>query len=97
MSALRFAVYRDRSPFEPTYLGEVLAVDRDAAVRDGEKTFGGAVVAMRASGSAAKAPTPELERALAKVERSATRRNRPGARAYQRRGRAATPDQGDTT
>jgi hypothetical protein len=64
------------------FLGEVLAVDREAAERDGEKLYGGSVVAMRASGSAS-APNPALERALAGAVRAAARQKR--GRAFQRR------------
>ena len=37
----RFAIYRDRSPLAgPVYLGDVLAVNRDAAERDGATQYG---------------------------------------------------------
>ena len=66
----RFAIYRDRSPLAgPVYLGDVLAVDRDAAERDGATQYGAPVVAQRTT---SRAPSPALERAL----RSVTRRDR---------------------
>jgi hypothetical protein len=72
-SALRFAVYRDRSPLAPTYLGDVLANDREAAVRAGESQFGKPVVAHRTSDVPRLAPPPQLERAVAALERRRSR------------------------
>lgn len=63
---LRWAVYRD-SMRGPSYLGDVLAIDRDAAVRAGAQTFGGAVVAHRSSKPGAVSPL--LERAVRSAER----------------------------
>lgn len=63
---LRWAVYRD-SMRGPSYLGDVLAIDRDAAVRAGGQTFGGAVVAHRTSKPGAVSPL--LERAVRSAER----------------------------
>lgn len=69
MSALRFAVYRDRAPQSPIYLGDVLAADRDAAAARGALLYGGRVVVHRSA--KAGAVSPELERAV----RSVTRRD----------------------
>lgn len=70
--ALRFAVYRDRTPLSPIYLGDVLAPDRDTAQLRGAQVFGGRVVVHRS----AKPGTvsPELERAV----RGVTKRDRGG-------------------
>lgn len=66
MSArLRWAVYRDRAPQTPIYLGDVLALDREAAQRDGTALYGGRVVVHRSAkpGDA----SPALERAVRTV------------------------------
>jgi hypothetical protein len=70
MSArLRFAVYRDRAPLSPVYLGDVLAADRDAAERAGASTYGGRVVVHRSAKEGHV--SPELER----VVRAVTKRD----------------------
>lgn len=72
MSALlRWAVYRDALR-GPSYLGDVLARDREHAVQLGTITYGGAVVAHRSP--KAGSVSPLLERAV----RTMTKRDRGG-------------------
>lgn len=72
MKTERFAVYRPTLR-GPIYLGDVLAVDRDAAVAKGIETYGGEVAAHRAT-AVTPASTQLLERA---VQALATRRRHP--------------------
>jgi len=67
---LRFAVYRDRTPLTPIYLGDVLAPDRDEAERAGASTYGGRVVAHRS------AKPGEVSAALERVVRRVEKRQR---------------------
>ena len=69
MSDLRWAVYRDRAPQSPIYLGDVLAPDRDAAEQRGAQLYRGRVVVHRSPKPGAV--SPELERAV----RSVTKRD----------------------
>jgi hypothetical protein len=59
---LRFAIYRDRAPFSPIYLGDVLADDHRTAQLRAEATYGGRVLVQR--NAIARAASPALERAL---------------------------------
>lgn len=97
VSRLRFAVYRNRFPLAPAYLGEVLAVDRADAEQLGAAAFGGSVVAMRASGSAVTSAAIALEHAIARVQRSAARRDAHGHRFSRRSARATPLDPTETT
>lgn len=72
MSETRWAIHRDRAPFSPIYLGDVLASSRDQAERLGAQQYGGAVVALR---TPAREASPALERALRKASRSVTHRD----------------------
>lgn len=69
--AVRWAIYRDSLLTGPSYLGDVLATDRDAAERLGAATYGGAVLAQR---TASREPSPALERALRSVTKRDARR-----------------------
>lgn len=76
----RWAIHRDRAPFSPIYLGDVLAADRPAAERLGAQQYGAPVVALR---TPAREASPALERALRKASRSVTHRD-PGRRPRRR-------------
>lgn len=68
---LRFAVYRPTLR-GPIYLGDVLAVDRDAAVAQGIETYGGEVAAHRAT-----AVTPASTQLLERAVQALAKRRRP--------------------
>lgn len=72
-SEIRWAVYRPTLA-TPVYLGDVIAVDREAALRAGLLKFGGATVAVHQTPS--RAASPALERELRKMARADRLRNR---------------------
>jgi hypothetical protein len=61
----RFAIYRDRRPFAPIYLGDVLADDAGTAELRAAATYGGRVLVQR--NAIARSASPALERALRTV------------------------------
>lgn len=67
---VRWAIYRAQLS-GLTYLGDVLASDREAAERLGSATYGGTVQAMRVP---SREPSPALERALRAVTKRDARR-----------------------
>ena len=69
---LRFAIYRDRAPFSPIYLGDVLANDQRTAQLRAEAIFGSRVLVQRSSTT--REASPALERALRGVTRRDSRR-----------------------
>jgi hypothetical protein len=72
VSEIRWAVYRPTLA-APVYLGDVIAVDREAAIRAGLLKFGGTVAVHR---TPARDASPALERALRKMARAERLRNR---------------------